>query len=158
MMEPMDSNSPEETTETGRRFGVLLQPGHVLALIGDLGAGKTQFVKGVASGLGIDPKLVTSPTFVLMNGYEGRIPLRHYDFYRPDSVDLEALGFFDVIRDSAVVVEWADKAGDKLGERLEIVFETTGLRSRRLTFCPVGAAGNGLFERFRNEPSGAGLR
>jgi tRNA threonylcarbamoyladenosine biosynthesis protein TsaE len=135
----VETQSAEETRALGRRLGEALAPGDVVALVGDLGAGKTQFAKGVAWGLGLaDTGVVTSPTFVLMNSYELRVPLRHYDLYRLESVDLESLSYYELRDTSAVVVEWAEKAGDALGDRLEVRFETTGATSRRLTFRAMG--------------------
>ncbi|HLY11425.1 MAG TPA: tRNA (adenosine(37)-N6)-threonylcarbamoyltransferase complex ATPase subunit type 1 TsaE [Planctomycetota bacterium] len=131
--------SPEETRALGRRVGEQARAGTLLALVGDLGAGKTQFTKGVAAGLGIDPQVVTSPTFVLLNLLKGRLPLAHFDLYRLDSVDLPSLGFADVRDDGVVVVEWADKVDDKLwGDHLRIVFEHAGETSRRLMFHARG--------------------
>ena len=125
--------SPEETLALGRRVGELATAGTLVALIGDLGAGKTHFTKGVAAGLGIDAHGVTSPTFVLMNLLQGRLRLAHFDLYRLDSVDLPSLGFYDVRDDGVVVVEWADKVDEKLlGDHLRVVFEHAGETSRRL--------------------------
>jgi tRNA threonylcarbamoyladenosine biosynthesis protein TsaE len=111
----------------------------VLALVGDLGAGKTHFTKGVAAGLGLDPKTVTSPTFVLMNLLPGRLRLAHFDLYRLDAVDLPSLGFYDVRDDGVVVLEWADKIDEKLlGDHVRIEFTHTGETSRRLMFQARG--------------------
>jgi len=131
--------SPLETSVVGRKVGEAAKSGTLLALIGDLGAGKTHFTKGIAEGLGIDPKTVTSPTFVLMNLLQGRLPLAHFDLYRLDSVDLPSLGFYDVRDDGVVVVEWADKVDEKLlGDHIRIVFEHAGESSRRLMFHARG--------------------
>ena len=105
------SHSPGETFELGRRLAVTLRGGEVLALDGDLGAGKTQFVKGLAVGLGHDCD-VTSPTFTLIHEYTGgRLPLYHFDFYRLENED-EALrtGLDDYLGgDGVAVIEWAGK-------------------------------------------------
>jgi len=131
--------SPEETRLLGKRVGELARPGTLLALVGDLGAGKTHFAKGVAAGLQIDPGVVTSPTFVLMNLFQGRLQLAHFDLYRLDSVDLGSLGFYDVRQDGVVVVEWADKVDQRLlGDHLRIDFEHAGETSRRLMFQARG--------------------
>jgi len=129
-----DSPDPETTrdvaAELGRSIG---ESGLVVGLIGPLGAGKTEFVKGLADGLGVDPALVSSPTFVIAQQYpiysespaSPRI-LQHVDFYRLDSeAELESIGFFDLFEVGAVVAtEWADRFPGALGpERLEIVFE-----------------------------------
>ena len=133
------SASPAETSEVGRRVGLACRPGTVIALIGDLGAGKTHFTKGLAAGLGIDERTVTSPTFVLMNLLQGRLPLAHFDLYRLDQVDLPSLGFHDVRDEGVVVVEWADKVDEKqLGDHVRVEFEHTGETSRRLMFQARG--------------------
>jgi tRNA threonylcarbamoyladenosine biosynthesis protein TsaE len=105
------SHSPAETFELGRRVAATLRGGEVLALDGDLGAGKTQFVKGLAAGLGCDAG-VTSPTFTLIHEYTGgRRPLYHFDFYRLETGD-EALraGLDDYLGgDGVLAIEWAGK-------------------------------------------------
>ncbi len=108
------SHSPKETFEFGRGFAASLKRGDVLALSGDLGAGKTHFVKGLASGLGIASD-VTSPTFTLIHEYPGgRLPLYHVDFYRLDEPE-EALkiGIDEYLQgDGVTAIEWADKFAD----------------------------------------------
>lgn len=105
------SHSPGETFELGRRIAATLRGGEVLALDGELGAGKTQFVKGLAAGLGHDSD-VTSPTFTLIHEYTGgRLPLYHFDFYRLESED-EAIraGLDDYLGGNGVLaIEWAGK-------------------------------------------------
>ncbi|MEP6668994.1 MAG: tRNA (adenosine(37)-N6)-threonylcarbamoyltransferase complex ATPase subunit type 1 TsaE [Chthoniobacter sp.] len=105
------SHSAEETMAHGRALGATLQRGDVVALCGDLGAGKTHFVKGVAAALGADAA-VTSPTFTLIHEYlGGRLPLYHFDFYRLEDED-EALkiGLDEYLDgDGVCVIEWADK-------------------------------------------------
>jgi len=129
----VETTSPEETAALGKRIGAACAPGTLLALVGDLGAGKTRFVKGLAAGLGIAEDLVTSPTFVLMNLHPGRLRLAHLDLYRLDAVDLPSLGFYDVREDGVVVVEWADKVDEQLlGDHIRIEFALTGETSRRL--------------------------
>lgn len=150
----LETNSPEETAELGRRVGAACAPGTVLALVGDLGAGKTRFSKGVALGLGVaDEGCVTSPTFVLMNLYRGRVPVAHFDLYRLDSVDLASLGFFDVRPDSVVLVEWAEKADEPLlGDHVRVFFEVTGEFSRRLMFRACGPRSEGLLRALNLYP------
>ena len=135
----VESTSPEETMGLGRRVGAACPPGTLLALVGDLGAGKTRFVKGVAAGLGIAEDAVTSPTFVLMNLHPGRLRLAHFDLYRLESVDLPSLGFYDVREDGVVVMEWADKVDENLlGDHVRVEFAFTGETSRRLIFHARG--------------------
>lgn len=105
------SHNPQETLDLGRRMAALLRRGDVLALAGDLGAGKTHFTKGLAEGLGVEGD-VTSPTFTLIHEYPGgRLPLFHIDLYRLEDAD-EALGIGldDYLEgDGVTVIEWADK-------------------------------------------------
>jgi len=114
------SHSLAETMQIGQKIGAALKGGEVIALIGPLGSGKTHLVKGVAAGLGAaDPKLVTSPTFVLINEYTGpkmRLGVYHVDAYRLESVaEFEMLGFDDLCRPGSVVlIEWADRVQSAL--------------------------------------------
>jgi len=106
------SNSPEQTVELGRRIGSQLRGGEVFAIYGPLGSGKTRLIKGVATGAGAeDLRNVTSPTFVIVNQYEGRFDIYHIDAYRLDSLaEFEMLGFDDFCYpQSVVLIEWADK-------------------------------------------------
>ena len=116
------SDGPHATHEIGRALGRLAAPGTVLALVGELGAGKTHLAKGVADGLGVR-SVVNSPTFVLMNEHEGRLRLYHVDAYRlGDPEEAVASGLIDERQaDGVLVIEWADRLGDWLPEdRLEI--------------------------------------
>jgi len=145
------SGSEAETRRIGEIAGRAAQAGDVIGLIGDLGAGKTQFAKGLAVGLGVESaSLVTSPTFVLMNSYAGRIPVRHYDLYRLEKPDLEALGYLDLLPTSVTVVEWSDKASDLLGDRLEVRIEATGATTREIQAIALGPRGRALAVRIRN--------
>lgn len=149
----VETGSPGETAELGRRVGALSGAGTLLALVGELGAGKTRFVKGVAAGLGIPERDVTSPTFVLMNLHEGRLPLAHFDLYRLESVDLASLGFYDVREGSVVVLEWADKVdAGLLGDHLRIEFTLTGESSRRLMFHARGERSADLLRALNLSP------
>jgi tRNA threonylcarbamoyladenosine biosynthesis protein TsaE len=120
------STGPEETRKIGRRIGAAAVPGTLLALIGPLGAGKTQLTKGIAEGLGV-ASVVNSPTFVLMNEHPGRLRLFHVDAYRlghPE--EAAAAGLLDDRQaDGVTVVEWADRLDGWLpAERLEIRLDT----------------------------------
>ncbi len=106
------SNSPEETIELGRKVGSKLKGGEVVAICGTLGSGKTHLIKGIASGAGsAESKKVTSPTFVIINEYKGRLDIYHIDAYRLESIaEFEMLGFDDYCQPSSVIlIEWADK-------------------------------------------------
>jgi tRNA threonylcarbamoyladenosine biosynthesis protein TsaE len=113
-MQPITIKTETEMVDAGRKFGEKAQPGDVLALVGDLGAGKTHFAKGVTAGAGCAAE-VTSPTFSLIQEYTGgRLPVFHFDFYRLDHPDeLISIGWDDYLEDSGLcIVEWADKFPD----------------------------------------------
>lgn len=117
------THSQEETIALGERLGSLLREGDILVLTGDLGAGKTQLTKGIASALGVDDD-VTSPTFNILMVYEGsRMPLYHFDLYRLEDADqLEDTGMYDLLDgDGACVIEWGEQFADEIGdERLDV--------------------------------------
>lgn len=110
------THSVDETIELGKKIGESCKGGEIIALIGDLGAGKTHLVKGIALGLNID-RVVTSPTFVISQIYSsGRLPLIHCDLYRLSSfIELEDMGWHDFIEmKGVIVIEWAEKIREKL--------------------------------------------
>lgn len=111
------SHSEAETEAAGERLGASLSPGTVLAYRGGLGMGKTAFTRGLARGLGCTGR-VTSPTFTIVNEYEGRIPLFHFDMYRlPDSDALFDIGWDDYLdRGGLCAVEWSEQVDDALPE------------------------------------------
>jgi tRNA threonylcarbamoyladenosine biosynthesis protein TsaE len=112
------SHSAAETFAWGKAFAAKLQAGTVLALMGDMGAGKTVLAQGLASGLGIDDA-VTSPTFVIVNEYTGgRLPFFHFDIYRvEDTAQMDGLGFEEYLeRGGVVVIEWAERISELLAE------------------------------------------
>ena len=129
------SCSPEETFEFGRKLAGSLRRGDVLALCGDLGAGKTQFVKGLAAGLGSGAE-ATSPTFTLIQEYNGgAFPLYHVDFYRlEEPEDALKIGIDEYLDgDGITVVEWADKFAELIPERAEwIRFTLVDDETRRI--------------------------
>ena len=137
------TRAPEETRALGRAIGQAAPAGTVLALIGELGAGKTQLAKGVAEGLGVR-SVVNSPTFVLMNEHAGRLRLYHIDAYRlGDPEEAVAAGLLDERQaDGVAVVEWADRLEGWLpDDRLEIALEGDGddADHRRITWRAFGA-------------------
>jgi tRNA threonylcarbamoyladenosine biosynthesis protein TsaE len=109
--ETFTSSSEDETRGFAARLAATLAPGAMLLLSGDLGAGKTAFVRGVAEGLGIEPGEVTSPTFTLVHEYGGgRLPLIHVDLYRLESADLDEIGLDgDLAVQGVVAVEWSER-------------------------------------------------
>jgi tRNA threonylcarbamoyladenosine biosynthesis protein TsaE len=112
------SGSPEATEAAGERLAQTLGPGDVVGLTGDLGAGKTCFIQGLVRGLGVKGH-ATSPTFVLINEYQARLPIRHVDAYRTESLtQLLDLGLPERFDEPGVtVIEWADKVGPLLPSR-----------------------------------------
>lgn len=113
------SKEPRETFHIGKVLGENLHAGDVVALVGELGAGKTCLTQGIARGLGIPESYqITSPTFTLMNEYPGKIVLYHLDLYRLSGVgDLEELGYEEYFRgDGVLVIEWAEKIKDVLSD------------------------------------------
>lgn len=122
---PADTNSPEATQALGRKLGARLTPGSIVALYGDLGAGKTRFVKGIGEGLGINPDTVSSPTFTLINEYPGDdTTVYHIDAYRLKTLDeFLALGYEDYFFGEGItLVEWPD--------RIEVVLPPETIRLR----------------------------
>lgn len=124
------TNSPEETEALGKRLALQLAPGDVLALFGGLGAGKTTFVRGLAKGLNIQAP-VSSPTYTIVNEYEGEMPLFHFDMYRlSGSQELFDIGWEDYLtRGGVIVVEWS-----------EIVQEVFDRQAIKISFIPHGQA------------------
>ena len=160
----LTTRSAEETREVGAKIGRDLTPGDLLALTGDLGAGKTCLTQGIARGMAVpEDSYVRSPTFVILNIYEGRCPLYHMDLYRiQDPVELEDLGYRDYFFGEGVsVIEWAEKSRELLpadhlrirmhlrGEnRREIVLDARGDRFRERLAVWVGT-----LARFVTEPA-----
>ena len=105
------SKGPSETIHIGELIGLKAKAGQLYAVYGDLGAGKTQLVKGMARGIGVaDWEYVVSPTFTLMNVYEGDMTLCHVDLYRLESGDLTDLNIEEFLADGIVAVEWAERS------------------------------------------------
>jgi tRNA threonylcarbamoyladenosine biosynthesis protein TsaE len=138
----LHSRSVRETKAWGRRLGSLLKGGELLALTGDLGAGKTCFVKGVAKGLSLREEDVLSPTFTIIQEHHGRLPLYHIDLYRLDTVELEELGLREYLFSTAVAaVEWFDRLREGPALNcLEIKIGLEGANLRRIEFCAKGSS------------------
>jgi len=136
------SNSPEQTRELGEKLGRLLSRGNVVALVGELGAGKTVLAQGLARGLGVGPdEYVSSPSFALVNQYRGRVPIYHLDIYRlGGEAEMVALGYEDYFEpDGVTIIEWADKVGELLPERyLLIKIKIIDKNTRDLDVRPIG--------------------
>lgn len=134
------TEGPEKTVVVGKTLGSLLRPGDVVCLYGELGAGKTRLAQGVARGLDI-VGLVTSPTFTIINEYQGRLPFYHMDFYRlGDALELEDLGYEEYFYGAGVtVIEWPERAAELLPTaRLDIFIDLDEEQEhwRKITFVP----------------------
>ncbi|MFC1914446.1 tRNA (adenosine(37)-N6)-threonylcarbamoyltransferase complex ATPase subunit type 1 TsaE [Chloroflexota bacterium] len=148
------SNSPASTLSLGRRLGRKLKAGSVIALIGELGCGKTLLTRGICSGLDIPARQVNSPTFVLVNEYSGRLPVYHMDVYRiGGTVDAFEIGLLDYLARAKVgvmIVEWAEKILSLLPEdRLQVDFTVLGANKRRIAFSGTGGKYGYLFKELK---------
>ncbi|MCK4873948.1 MAG: tRNA (adenosine(37)-N6)-threonylcarbamoyltransferase complex ATPase subunit type 1 TsaE [Phycisphaerales bacterium] len=145
MSEPITTGSADETMRLAARFASLLEPGDTLALDGALGAGKTCFVRGLARGLGLDPRLVSSPTFVIVQEYQGpgaRCTLIHIDAYRIHSPEeLESAGIEDMwASDAVVAIEWPDRIEESLpSDRADLLIEHVSETQRAIRCVSHGS-------------------
>jgi tRNA threonylcarbamoyladenosine biosynthesis protein TsaE len=135
----------------GKEIGKGIHSGSVIALCGNLGTGKTVFAKGIASGLGVEA-IVTSPTFVIINEYEGRHPFYHMDIYRLTApAEMIGLGYEEYFySDGVTAIEWAQKIDSLLPEEyLRVEFEVMGELDREIIFIPFGQKYVQLVEKLR---------
>lgn len=134
----VEMSNAEQTQEFAKKLAGFLQPGDVIALEGDLGAGKTTFTKGLAQGLGVK-KTVNSPTFTIIKEYHGNLPLYHMDVYRVED-SFEDLGFEEYFEgDGVTIVEWAHLIESQLPENLLTIFlYHEGNEQRKLVLKPKG--------------------
>lgn len=152
------SHSSLHTERLGERLGRAARAGDVLALWGELGAGKTVLARGVAAGLGIDADEVTSPTFIILHEHpSGRMPLFHLDLYRLAQSDLGTTGWEEALEGGGVtVIEWPDRAGDQLPEdRLDVRLEHIAESKRRVVLEATGPRSRALIEGIRGDVAGA---
>ena len=138
----MRTNSPAETRLLGECLAHLLQPGDVLLMLGDLGAGKSELTRGIAKGLGVT-STVASPSFTILNVYdEGRVPLYHFDWYRLNDVEeLYEMGMEEYLGgDGVAVVEWPSQCPEAIPETcLEVRITPVSETEREITLTPCGA-------------------
>jgi tRNA threonylcarbamoyladenosine biosynthesis protein TsaE len=134
----VDSESEAETIAAGARLGSELGAGAIVLLDGELGAGKTAFVRGLASGLGADPDDVSSPTFTILQQYRGRLVLHHADLYRLTPPEVSDLGLDEISADGVLAIEWPDRLPFAFGDVVRVAIESTGESSRRITITPTG--------------------
>ena len=147
MQRTLVSRSPAETREVAARLGAVLEPGDVVALRGELGAGKTEFVRGLAVGLGVPQDAVASPSFALAYEYPGRLTLVHLDLYRLAEISPEFLPDVEdyLTGPQVVAVEWAERLGKLLPpEHLDVLLVITGEEERQLTLTGHGPRWGGL--------------
>lgn len=148
------TRSASETIRLGKRMGKLLRPGDVVALVGELGAGKTQLIKGIAAGLGVkNPAYVSSPSFTLINEYPGKIPFYHIDLFRlKTEKEAEELGLEDYLNGEGITaIEWADKIPSLLPEeRLTLHLIYAGENIRSIEMISKGKRYQEILERIRN--------
>ena len=150
------SEDPEYTFQLGKNLGMLLAPGDVVALVGELGAGKTTLTQGIVRGLGVSEEhYIGSPTFTLINEYEGRMPVYHLDFYRVETpAEIENLGLEEYLYGEGVaVIEWADKIETLLPkEHMMITLEYVDPTVRGLEIKGVGTYYAALIETVVQKP------
>ncbi len=138
MTEEIHTSGEEDTAAAGERLAAALRAGDVVLLYGELGAGKTAFVRGLARGLGAQPDEVSSPTFTLVQEYHGRVTLYHVDLYRLEPVEVEDLGLDElVLGDGIVAIEWAERwTGRPEGEGVyEVTLTDDGEDRRTVTIA-----------------------
>ena len=134
MSETVVTHSEQETFTLASKLAGTLSPGTFVLLYGDLGAGKTAFVRGLAAGLGANPDDVSSPTFVIMQHYKGRTPLTHVDLYRLESAAaVDDLGLDELVSGGVLAIEWAERLPRSPDDRVEVRIEDLGGSDRKIT-------------------------
>ena len=137
------SSSPAATFSFGKRVGQKLKAGSILALIGELGCGKTLFTRGICDGVGVPERYVNSPTFVFANEYLGRLPVFHIDLYRLNTItegfEIGILDYLAKADSGIIVVEWAEKILSLLSDNyLQVQFQVLSVRRRQLMLVGFG--------------------
>jgi tRNA threonylcarbamoyladenosine biosynthesis protein TsaE len=148
------SRSPAATSRLGKTIGERLAAGAVVALIGDLGCGKTLLTRGICAGLDVPLRQVNSPTFVLVNEYRGRLPVFHLDLYRigteADGVELGIADYLWRAASGVMIIEWAERILPLLpADLLKIEFQILSPRQRQIVFSSAGNRFGGLFKELR---------
>jgi len=149
----MITSSAEQTWRVGEKLGLLLKPGDVICLYGDLGSGKTNLSYGISRGLEVKDAYITSPTFTFVNEYQGRVPFYHIDLYRlKDTAELEGIGFEGYLDSGgATVIEWAERAEDALPDECLSIYLAYGENDRReLGFYAEGERYQAILEQLKS--------
>jgi len=144
------TQNPEATKQVGKNLGQNLSAGSIIALTGELGSGKTTLVQGIGEGMGIK-SLIKSPSFVIINEYDGPLPLYHFDLYRLNNAEeILSLGYEEYFykKRGVVVIEWAKKIKDLLPEEyLEINLKIVNLSKRKISGQAYGASYREVFKK-----------
>ena len=139
------SNSEEETEAAGERLGASLTAGDIVLLYGELGAGKTAFVRGLARGIGAAADDVSSPTFTLIQEYTGRVKLHHVDLYRLQAREIPDLGLDELVGGNGVVaIEWAERWGERPGDAIEVELAHVSNDVRQITISRMSRSERGV--------------
>jgi len=143
------TNGPSETQNLGKRIGEKLVPGSVIALIGELGSGKTCFTKGLCSGLGIPKREVNSPSFTFINEYKGKFPVFHFDLYRAEdiitSLEIGVPDYLTKAESGVAIIEWAERIFSLLSSSyLKVNFSVISPRKRQIMLVGFGEKFNRL--------------
>jgi len=148
----LETASPRETKAWARRLASLLKGGELIALVGDLGAGKTCFIKGLGRGLQLREEQILSPTFTMIQEHRGRLPLYHIDLYRLERVGLDDLGLREYLFSEGVAaVEWYDRLSEgEAIERLAIQIRFAAANRRTIEIVGIGAPYRAMVERLRS--------
>lgn len=137
----LETRSEDETRAAGAALASRVPAGTWVLLFGDLGAGKTAFVRGMADGLGVEPAEVSSPTFALVHEYRGRLPLHHVDLYRVSEAEVEDLGLEELsVAGGVVAVEWAERLGRLPPAAIRVSIVDAGDDRREITIEENGGA------------------
>jgi tRNA threonylcarbamoyladenosine biosynthesis protein TsaE len=156
------TSSAQQTRNLGKRVGKLLEGGEIIGLVGELGAGKTCFVRGLTEGLEVGREAwIRSPTFTLINEYHGRLPVYHIDLYRLGGrQEIEGLGLRDYLySDGVSLIEWVDHLpANEVEEYLELMLEYADGDQRKLTFTAHGKRYEKLLEEFQGFKENKGFK
>jgi tRNA threonylcarbamoyladenosine biosynthesis protein TsaE len=149
-------NSPAATLALGKKIGEYIKAGSIIALTGELGCGKTLLTRGICAGLGVPLRQVNSPTFVLVNEYQGRLPVFHMDLYRlgniEDSFEIDIMDYFTRAQAGLMIIEWAEKMSSLLPrDVLRVEIDIISMRKRNIVFSSASSKFAGLFKELKGK-------